>query len=165
MLPENCAIVVVEMNVDDVLSMQCKCVLDIIIAYDVSNASDSKQEHQFSVPSITIDTDVLHDKRFAVQFEANECKFETDATKMEHFVCFAESTKSFTLPSLCIYAFSVVFRDLLSVICTTEQRIFLIRFQDDDRIIKFYDCMEEHFGFDKLSTSLDLNEVNFMYNL
>lgn len=76
LLPENSAIVVVELSVDDVLSMQCKCALDIIVAYDVSNASDTKQEHQFSVPSITIDTDVLHDKRFAVQFDANESELD-----------------------------------------------------------------------------------------
>lgn len=41
--------------------------------------------------------------------------------------------------------------------------MFLVRFEGDDRIIKLYECMEQQFGFDKISTSLDINEVTHFY--
>lgn len=73
LLPDNAAIVVAELNLDDILSRESTCMLNIFLLYDVCTSSGSTREHQLSLETITIDTDVLHDKRFAVQFEANDC--------------------------------------------------------------------------------------------
>lgn len=100
MLPDNAAIVVAELNLDDILSRASTCTLNIVLLYDVCTSSGSTKEHQLPLETMTIDTDILHDKRFVVQFEANDCTclvkrnktflyiqiHKGDGAKMEHAV-------------------------------------------------------------------------------
>lgn len=62
------------MNLDDILSIQPNCICDLFVFYDVSVGDRSQKQLQMRISDIKIDTDILHDKRFAINFETNNSK-------------------------------------------------------------------------------------------
>lgn len=74
MYPDNTAIIVIKMGLIDFEINSNGCEFDVFAMYDVFLENGSWKELQTHLATIKIDSDILHDKRFTVQFDTNKCE-------------------------------------------------------------------------------------------
>lgn len=55
------------------------CEFDVIAMYEVFLENSSWKELQTHLATVKIDSDILHDKRYMVEFDTNKCKYKSQA--------------------------------------------------------------------------------------
>lgn len=71
MLPDNAAVIIIKMDLKEFEMASNGCEFNIFAIYDVFLETGVWKELQSHIAAVKIDTDILHDSRYAVSFDSN----------------------------------------------------------------------------------------------
>lgn len=71
LLPDNAAVIIIKMDLKDFEVNSNGCNFDIFALYNVFLESGTWKELQTHIATVKIDSDILHDSRYAVNFDRN----------------------------------------------------------------------------------------------